>query len=85
MKKNASLVEMYIWGNPISGKCGQLIVQALQHNTSLQELWLSFKHPEDREKVRLSADGIKRKEKIMEYETLFDEHALGIFLMDGSS
>ena len=36
MKKNTSLVVLHMYSNPISGECAQLIVQALQHNNTLQ-------------------------------------------------
>ena len=87
MKKNNSLTEMSIRENPISGKCLRLIVQALQDNSSLQQLWLSYnKHSEDIiERIRLSADEIMRKEKIIEFESILDGHVLGIYLLDESS
>ena len=87
IKKNTSLTEMSIDRNPISGKCLQLIVQALHDNSSLQQLWLSCnKYSEDiREKIKLSAGEITRKEKISEYESIFDEYVLGIYLLDESS
>ena len=41
MKKNTSLAHLYMYDNPISGECSQLIVEALHHNNTLQRLLLS--------------------------------------------
>ena len=49
MKKNTSLVKLVIHNchnNPISGECTQLIVQALQYNNTLRELYLND-YPDD--------------------------------------
>ena len=40
LKDNISLTKLNLGGNPISVKSGQLIVKALQHNTTLEELVL---------------------------------------------
>ena len=60
--KNTSLVELYMHDNPISGECAQLIVQALQHNNTLQILWLPGSYCEDvKEMIRLSAEEVNKK------------------------
>ena len=85
LKKNTSLTYMSIVDNPISGECLQLIIQALQDNSSLQHLFLPYTYSEDAiEKIRLSADEIMRKEKIIEFESCYG-YAIGISLLDGSS
>ena len=40
MKKNTSLVELSMYNNPVGLKCIQLVIQALQHNSTLK--WLSL-------------------------------------------
>ena len=61
MKKNTSLVELYMSGNPISGECSQLIVQALQHNNTLQELVLPYYFEDVRKRIRSSAKEVNKK------------------------
>ena len=61
MKKNNSLVRLYMQGNPISGECAQLIVQALQHNNTLQLLWLPRYSDDVKERIRLSAEEVNKK------------------------
>ena len=71
--------------NPISGECAQLIVQALQHNSSLQELRIPYMYTEDdKKRIRLSADKIIRKSMIMEFKSYDDSMQLCIFLKDES-
>ena len=58
MKKNSSLVELSMYGNPISGECAQLIVQSPQLNNTLQRLWL-LQYAEDVEKrITISAEEV---------------------------
>ena len=40
LKKNTSLISLFLHKNPISGECSQLIVEALRYNNTLQELCL---------------------------------------------
>ena len=62
MKKNTSLVILWIHHNPISGECAQLIVQALQHNNTLEVLCIPFGYSKDvKEKVRLLAEEVNKK------------------------
>ena len=69
MKKNISLVELRMSNNPISGECAQLIVQSLQHNNTLHELWLPYEYPEDvKKKIRLSAEEVNEKRESRECE-----------------
>ena len=56
MKKNTSLVRLYMSPNPISGECAQLIVQALQFNNTLQLL-----HVNDMTMLRGILDYFKKK------------------------
>ena len=61
MKKNTSLVELYMHYNRISGECAQLIVEALQHNNTLQLLDLPFYSGDVKERIRLSAEEVNKK------------------------
>ena len=63
MNKNISLIKLDMRGNPISEKYAQLIVQAMQHNKTLQLLWLpSYQYSDDaKEKIRLLAEKINEK------------------------
>ena len=64
MKKNTSLVELNIRHNPIaiSGECAQLIVQALQYNNTLQQLYLNDGYPDDvKEKIRSLEKEVNKK------------------------
>ena len=63
MKKNTSLVELYMQGNPISGECAQLIVEALQHNNTLQLLLLPYYIDEAKKSIRSLAKKVNRKRK----------------------
>ena len=67
MKKNASLVELFMYDNPISEECAQKIVQALQHNNTLHQLWLPFRYSEDiKIKIILSAEEVNKKRESRE-------------------
>ena len=67
MKKNTSLVKLTMYHNPISGECAQLIVQALQHNSSLQHLGLQYDYPEDvKEKIGILAEEVNKKRESRE-------------------
>ena len=60
--KNTSLIRLDMCDNPISGKCAQLIVQALQYNNTLQEIWLNKGYPDDvKEKIRSLKEGVNKK------------------------
>ena len=60
--KNTSLVTLNMHNNPISGECAQLIVQALQYNNTLHELWLNREYPDDvKEKVRTLKEEVNKK------------------------
>ena len=61
MKNNTSLVKLYMYGNPISGECAQLVVQALQHHNTLQELWLPSYSNDVKERIRLSAEEVNKR------------------------
>ena len=62
MKKNTSLVQLMIGCNPISEECAQLIVQALQYNNTLQELWLNYDYHDDvQEKIRSLQEEVNKK------------------------
>ena len=66
MKKNTSLVELFMHDNPISEKCAQLIVESLQHNHTLQILWLPY-YPEDAMKrIRLLVEEVNKKRESRE-------------------
>ena len=60
MKKNTSLVKLYIYGNPISRECAHLIVEALQHNNTLQLLGLP-KCSDVERRITLSAEEVNKK------------------------
>ena len=48
--------------NPISGECAQLIVQALQYNNTLQQLYLNIGYPYDvKEKIRSLKEEVNKK------------------------
>ena len=64
MKKNTSLVELYMYKNPISGECLQLIVQALQYNNTLQLIHLNYGYYDDvKGKIRSLVEEINKKRK----------------------
>ena len=66
LKKNTSLVELWMYHNPISGECAQLITQALHDNSTLQLLSLPL-YPEDvKEKIRVSAKEVNKKRESCE-------------------
>ena len=58
MKKNTSLVGLKMYGNPINGECAQLIVQSLQYNDTLQELWLPYYSGDVIMRIRLSTEEV---------------------------
>ena len=60
MKKNTSLVELYIDRNPISVVCTHLIVEALKYNKTLQLLWLPHYSDDVKKSIRLSAEEIRK-------------------------
>ena len=67
MKKNTSLTDLDMGGNPISGECAQLIVQALQYNNTLQLLVLPIWYSEDvKKRIRLSVEEINKKRESRE-------------------
>ena len=61
MKKNTSLVELKMYRNPISGECAQLIVQALQHNSTLQYLRLPWYSDDVNKRISLSVEEVNKK------------------------
>ena len=61
MKKNTSLVELWMYVNRISGECAQLIVEALQHNKTLQLLGLPHYSDDAEERIGLSAIKVNKK------------------------
>ena len=62
MKKNTSLVKLYMHSNPISRECAQLIVQALQYNNTLQQLWLNIGYPYGiKKKIRSLGEEVNKK------------------------
>ena len=51
-----------MYHNPISDDCAQLIVQALQHNSTLKHLGLHYGYPQDsKERIRLLAEEVNKK------------------------
>ena len=61
MKMNTSLVRLDMNHNPISEECAQLIVQALQHNNILQELYLNDYNDDVKEKIRSLQEEVNKK------------------------
>jgi len=61
MKKNSSLVQLSMSGNSISSECAQLIVEALQHNNTLQVLQLPHYSDDGEERIRSSAEEVNKK------------------------
>ena len=62
MKKNTSLVELFMQGTPISGVRAQLIVEGLKHNNTLQKLYLPFGYQHYiKEGIRLSVEEVNKK------------------------
>jgi len=62
MKKNSSLVELRMPNYPISEECAQFIIQALQHNSTLQLLVLPIGYSEDvKEIIRLLVEEVNKK------------------------
>ena len=66
--KNTSLVELCIYGNRISRECAQLIVEALQHNNTLQLLRLPHYSNDVEERIRLSAEEVNKKRENCNYQ-----------------
>ena len=62
MNKN-SLVRLYMHHNPISGECAQQVVQALQVNNTLQDLYLSSYSYDVKERIRLSTEEVNQKRR----------------------
>ena len=62
MKKNTSLVKLYMHYNPISGECALLIVEALQYNNSLHVLSLNRDYSDNvKGKIRSLEEEINQK------------------------
>ena len=62
MKKNTSLVGLFVQDTPISGERAQLIVEGLKHNNTLQKLYLPFGYQHYiKEGIRLSVEEINKK------------------------
>ena len=61
LKMNTSLVELCMFDNPISGECAQLIVEAVQHNNTLQLLYLPEYSKEVKKRIKLSAEEVIKK------------------------
>ena len=62
MKKNTSLVELFMQDTPISGEYAQLIVEGLKHNSTLQILYLPFGYQHYiKEGIRLSVEEVNKK------------------------
>ena len=56
-------------GNPISGECAQLIVQAVQHNDTLQKLCLPDDYSKDvKEQIRLLVEEVNKKRESCEHQ-----------------
>ena len=72
MKKNTSLVELRIHNNPISEKYAQLIVEALQHNNTLQVLWLPYYSEDAKNRIRLSVGEVNEKRESRECQMKLD-------------
>ena len=63
MKKNTSLVELWMNATPISGDQAQLIIQALQENNILQWLQLPYYNKGVRERISSSAAEVNQMRK----------------------
>ena len=75
MKKNTSLVELRMDGNPISGECAQLIIEAIQHNNTLQLLSLPFNYPHCvKEKMELLVEEINKNRESRECKVKLELH-----------
>ena len=62
MKKNTSLVELFVQDTPISGERALLIVEGLKHNDTLQKLCLPFGYQQyTKDGIRLSVEEINKK------------------------
>ena len=72
MKKNTSLIKLKMYANPISGECSRLIVQALQHNNTLQYLYLPSYSYQVREKITSSAEEVNKKRESREIQVKFN-------------
>ena len=66
MKKNASLVDLWMFSNLISGECAELIIQALQHNSALNKLVLPLYSEGIKQKIRLVADEVNKRRESRE-------------------
>ena len=66
MKKNTSLFRLDMYGNPISEKCAQLIVEALQHNNTLQILRLPYYSEDTNKRIILSVEEVNKKRESCE-------------------
>ena len=66
MKKNTSLVELFMHGNPFSKECAQLIAEALQYNNTLQLLWLPYYSEEANKRIKLSIEEVNKKRESCE-------------------
>ena len=62
MKKNTSLVELFMHDTRISGEYAQLIVEGLKDNNTLQKLYLCFGYQHYiKEGIRLSVEEVNKK------------------------
>ena len=62
MKKNGSLVTLYMHETLIRGECAAIIVEALEHNSTLQNLCLPFGYDQEiMEKIASLAEEVNKK------------------------
>jgi len=66
LKKNTSLVELWMYVSPVSEERAQLIIQALQQNDTLQCLHLLHYPRAIKKKIRLSAEEVNKKRESRE-------------------
>ena len=58
---NKSLLELWMWGNPISGEAIIIIIQALKENDTLQELYIPIYHLAIKHRIRSIEQEINTK------------------------
>ena len=60
IKENTSLVELWMWGNNISGEAAVRLMQALCFNNTLEKLWLPYYPQNVTDKIMSLQKGIER-------------------------
>ena len=72
LEKNKTLIKLRIRSNPFSAKSAQYLIEALNHCTTIQELWLPTYDEEDKRKLTPIKDEIIKKTRSQEYQKTFD-------------